>query len=69
MKTIHCGTDIKPDGSLSPVKGGLWTTLIGTCTISELSTYIAQSKLCTEGVYLVSLRKNAKSIHAANQAK
>ena len=50
MKTIHCGTDIKPDESLKPVKDGLWTTLIGTCTISELSTYISQSKLCTERV-------------------
>ena len=50
MKTIHCGRDIKPDESLKPVKDGLWATLIGTCTISELSTYIAQSKLCTERV-------------------
>ena len=32
------------------MKDGLWTTLIGTCTISELSTYISQSKLCTERV-------------------
>ena len=47
MKTIHCGTDIKPNESLKPVKDGLWTTLIGTCTISELSTYISQ---CTERV-------------------
>ena len=50
MKTIHCGTDIKLDESLKPVKDGLWTTVIGTCTISELSTYISQSKLCTERV-------------------
>ena len=59
MKTIHCGTDIKRDESFKPVKDGLRTTLIGTCTMlsvtcTELSTYISQSKLCTErvsGVY------------------
>ena len=69
MKTIHCGTDIKPDGSLSPVKDGLWTTLIGTCTISELSTYITQSKLCTERVLPSNVKDKCKAYTCSKSNK
>jgi hypothetical protein len=67
MKTIHCGTDMKPDESLKSVKDGLWTTLIGTCTNSELSSYISQSKLCT-GRILPSIVKDKCKEYTTSQS-
>jgi hypothetical protein len=35
---------------MKAVNAGLWTTLLGTASTSEMQTYISQSKLCMEKV-------------------
>ena len=51
VRSVHCVANTRPTTSESKsVNDGLWTTLLGTASASEMATYISQSKVCMEKV-------------------
>ncbi|CAB4034573.1 Hypothetical predicted protein [Paramuricea clavata] len=51
VRSVHCVANTRPTNSESKAANdGLWTTLLGTASASEMATYISQSKMCMEKV-------------------
>ena len=49
MRSVHCATNTRPNlGDSKSVNDGLWTTLLGTASTSQMKAYISQSKVCME---------------------
>ena len=47
VRSIHCATSASPNPAgvceSKPVIDGLWTTLLGTASTSQMATYVSQS--------------------------
>lgn len=57
LKPIHCTGNVNSlkdknikEASLQPVHDGLWTTLVGSASKSEMKTYLSHSQVCLNGV-------------------
>ena len=54
VRSIHCATSASPNPvgacESKPVTDGLWTTLLGTASTYQMTTYVSQSKVCMEKI-------------------
>lgn len=50
LKPVHCASNTTTKDSKSNINNGLWTTLLGTATQSEVKEYISKSSVCMEKV-------------------
>ena len=52
VRSIHCATSASPSPvgacESKPLTDGLWTTLLGTASTFQMTTYVSQSKVCME---------------------
>jgi len=69
LQPIHfgntCNTNNKTPDAITPITDGLWTTLVGTASTSQMKKYISNSKTCMNSILPAIMKEKRKSYESS----